>query len=221
MQIFKFLLIVLPLYGCGENINFSVGATKGGSGTGSIPSPSSGEVFIPPVLTPIPSEGDEDEKDVYYVKSKGAVEASCGNASISISPLDIETSLEVPNDQNIIIQPSNESQPANLYFQIKVINNSNSDIYEYFKNCKTNIELQNKYNVTFESTQNLTCTNSESILKIPPQETKIFNYKVTIPQSESYWKILYYPVLSFGNIKGDDEKEYCQILNYEINVLKN
>ncbi|MFG0587039.1 hypothetical protein ACF8D3_03290 [Acinetobacter sp. YQ_14] len=221
MKIFNLLILffLYPLYGCGENINFSVGATKGGSGTGSLPAPSSGEI-VPPFTTPLPSEGDDDDDVIYYIKSQGMKENICENIKITLQPLERKTLSVVAKDQNILIPPSSDSEPANLYFEVKIKNSNNTEAYEYYHNCQPNIKLQNQYNVMFESNQNFICLNDEMTLMIQPNETKVFTYKVTIPQLEHTWNILYTPIFSIGNLKKFHERTLCQTLSYEIKVIK-
>lgn len=215
------ILFTFFLYGCGEEINFSTGATKGGSGTGSFSVPTSGEILLPPAPTPTPSEGnEEEEEETFHIISNGKKEMICGNNIFSIQPIDIKTKDPIDINEKMILPVIDTSNPINFIFEIKIRNLNNISLFEHFKNCKPNIELQNQYKVYFSPNQQFLCPNSEISLEIKAQETKTLNFETSIPLQEQMWNIYYTPIFSLGHVESNYERNTCGTLNYELKVKK-
>lgn len=217
MKLKNFILLSpLIFFGCGENENFSVGVSIGGSGTGStIPVNTGGTGPI----SPLPSEEDDPDNEInFLIWSNGKAEMLCGKALISIQFLHSQTEQPLEQGYGSFISKPTKENPTNVSLLITTENLGQEPLYEYFSDCRPNLKLLDSENNEQKSSQEFTCPNDNIIREYKPQETKVYKYKFTVPYDKSENTVSYFPDFSFGGLLPKEQRSSCEPLNYQIKV---
>jgi len=236
----------LPLCGtiflsaCGEDSNFTAGASMGGSGTGNYsPSPmppiNIGEplppiieppvvappiiveppVLPPPVVAPpitvLPPEIISEE---YKINYSGDIENNCAGIRRSLHLVDSQSGQILKPNENSQLSESSTAHPKNVTVQMVVQNLTNNLIYEYIEDCKSPFQLKNTTTGTIQhSNQELSCLYNESIQVYRPFETKTYQLKFNLPLEANQWVLEHHTVYSLNDIAPQQKRVQCNNLS--------
>lgn len=190
--------------GCGEE-NFSAGVSIGGSGSGNNTSAGPGPI------SPLPSTGDEDEKQERFVVWAPLDNTSdCNPLEISYHVLNKTTNQIIPNGYGTDLSYIDSDDLHNLQLQVHIKNSSSSVIYQYNEDCQSGFTLLDEDLIPFNKNIEIFCNQNESIQTYKPYEQKIFNLKYNLISKEQIWTINYKTFFSIDNIVKRDDYQTCE-----------